>query len=184
MVYVVGNHEFYGSTWDGVRRALARAEREHSNLHVLDKDIFELNGGARLLGCPLWFPRNDAAPWQAMNDFYQIKGFASWVYEENTRCVEFLRRHMREGDVVLTHYLPARGSVAPRWQGSPLNPFFLCDLELLIVEKKPALWIHGHTHDSCDYRVGETRVVCNPFGYIGHEVNPRFDPDFRIHLVG
>jgi len=31
------------------------------------------------------------------------------------------------------------------------------------------LWVHGHTHDPYDYVIGETRVVCNPRGYIGYE---------------
>jgi hypothetical protein len=30
--------------------------------------------------------------------------------------------------------------------------------------RAPALWIHGHTHDSFDYLVGPTRIVCNPKG--------------------
>jgi len=29
----------------------------------------------------------------------------------------------------------------------------------------PVLWIHGHTHTSFDYRVGNCRVLCNPRGY-------------------
>ena len=29
----------------------------------------------------------------------------------------------------------------------------------------PALWVHGHTHTSHDYRVGRCRIVCNPRGY-------------------
>ena len=27
------------------------------------------------------------------------------------------------------------------------------------------LWLHGHVHDSFDYRVGRCRVICNPRGY-------------------
>ena len=31
------------------------------------------------------------------------------------------------------------------------------------------LWTHGHTHEDFDYRIGSTRVVCNPRGYDGYE---------------
>ena len=31
------------------------------------------------------------------------------------------------------------------------------------------LWTHGHTHEDFDYMVGETRIVCNPRGYIRYE---------------
>jgi Icc-related predicted phosphoesterase len=49
-----------------------------------------------------------------------------------------------------------------------LNRFFVNDMSDRINAKKPKLWVHGHTHDSCDYIAGErTRVVCNPKGYPG-----------------
>ena len=41
---------------------------------------------------------------------------------------------------------------------------------------EPALWVHGHMHDSFDYRLGRTRVVCNPRGYFPHQLNPDFRP--------
>jgi hypothetical protein len=46
------------------------------------------------------------------------------------------------------------------------------------------LWVHGHTHDSFDYVVNGTRVVCNPRGYAQYGVNenPRFDPGFVIDI--
>lgn len=80
-------------------------------------------------------------------------------------------------------------SVAPEYKGSALNPFFVCDVEHVIRRNRPKLWIHGHTHTSCDYwidhpvgHVGSqtTRVVCNPFGYARHEENPKFNPGLFI----
>ncbi len=46
------------------------------------------------------------------------------------------------------------------------------------------LWIHGHTHDSFDYLVNGTRIVCNPRGYArdGVNENPRFDPNLLIDV--
>ena len=63
----------------------------------------------------------------------------------------------------------------PRYQGSPLNCFFACpEAEAILLEKAPRLWVHGHTHDSLDYQLGKTRVLCNPFGYAGVEMNASF----------
>jgi Icc-related predicted phosphoesterase len=45
---------------------------------------------------------------------------------------------------------------------------------------QPALWVHGHVHNSCDYRVGATRVVCNPHGY-GLE-NPNFNAALVVEI--
>jgi DNA polymerase V len=86
-----------------------------------------------------------------------------------------LERTVREGSIVVTHMLPSQRSIAPQFARSPLNPFFLCDVEELILERAPQLWVHGHTHVSCDYEIGRTRVVCNPFGYARVEENARFD---------
>jgi hypothetical protein len=39
------------------------------------------------------------------------------------------------------------------------------------------VWVHGHMHDPFDYTLGETRVICNPRGYIGYEPKAR---DYRL----
>ena len=49
---------------------------------------------------------------------------------------------------------------------------------------KVRLWVHGHMHDSFDYAVNGTRIVCNPRGYIKQGVteNAMFDPAFTIDI--
>ena len=48
------------------------------------------------------------------------------------------------------------------------------------LEHQPRLWIHGHTHESFDYQIGKTRVVCNPRGYASIEENHCFRPDYTV----
>jgi predicted phosphodiesterase len=55
-------------------------------------------------------------------------------------------------------------------------------LDELVARSGAALWIHGHTHVSQDYRIGNTRVICNPRGYAGYELNPAFDPRLIIEV--
>jgi hypothetical protein len=156
---------------------LRRAQRRQRNLRWLDAEAVSIEG-VRFLGAPLWFERTPIgdAVRGAMHDFSAIRDLEDWVYRENARARAFFEAELRAEDVVVTHHLPCAASVAPRWRGSPLNAFFLCDLEALIRSRAPALWIHGHTHESVDVLVGTTRVVCNPFGYARREENPRFDP--------
>lgn len=181
VVYVLGNHEYYNSSMSRVEATIVEASVDLANLDILNGNHVIIDG-VRFVGCPLWFRRDDTANSSAMNDFRLIRDFGSWVYEENARCIDYLERTVRPGDVVVTHYLPSQRSVAPRYIGSPLNPFFVCDVGPLIFEQQPALWVHGHTHDSCDYRIGATRVVCNPFGYKYHEENPRFDAGLTVEI--
>ena len=177
VVYVHGNHEFYGATRAAVVAITRAACARNPNLRWLDGDILNIDE-MRVLGAPLWFRRPTAdrdSLKLAMNDFGQIRDFERWVYAENERALAFFARELRRGDVVVTHYLPAEASVAPRWKGDALNAFFVCDVEPLIREREPALWIHGHTHDSVDVVVGSTRIVANPFGYVRHELNRAFE---------
>lgn len=39
-------------------------------------------------------------------------------------------------------------------------------------------WVHGHVHDNFYYELSDTcKVVCNPRGYVGHEVQAsHFEP--------
>lgn len=70
--------------------------------------------------------------------------------------------------VVVTHHAPTDLSLDPDYQGSSLNPCYVNNWgNRLAYEGGPALWFHGHTHRPHDYVVGDTRVVCNPYGYPG-----------------
>lgn len=65
--------------------------------------------------------------------------------------------------VVVTHHAPHAGSVHPRYRGDVVNAGFASDLTPLV--EQADLWLHGHVHDSFDYRVGRCRIVANPRGY-------------------
>ena len=72
--------------------------------------------------------------------------------------------------IVVGHHCPSELSVAACYKGDMLNGAFRSKLDDFI-ETRPQikLWFHGHTHHNFNYWIGETRVVCNPRGYIEHE---------------
>ena len=176
VVFVTGNHSFYGSSPSAVRQLWLDAGRKHKNLHWLDDDAVTIDG-VRFVGGTLWFAESEDSKrlQRHMNDFRAIGGgFDRWVYRKNLETRKYFADSLREGDVLVCHHLPSFKSVAPQYVGDPLNVFFVCDIEPLIAERKPQLVLHGHTHGSCDYKIGETRVVCNPYGYQGYEINKSF----------
>ena len=62
-----------------------------------------------------------------------------------------------------------------------MNGGYHSDLsEFMFSHPQIKLWTHGHTHQKYDYMVGETRVVCNPRGYIGHE---QIANEFELKVV-
>jgi len=185
VIYVHGNHEYYMSYREECHINTKAAEAQNPNLIWLHHDLVEIDG-IRFLGTPLWFrdhPDNYAwAP--MMNDFRTIERFESWVYNDNQEAIDFLEENLCEGDFVITHHLPTEWSIANRYKDSGLNRFFVCDMKDLILDRAPAFWVHGHTHDACDYNVAPhgnkktiTRVICNPMGY------PREQTSYNHKLV-
>ena len=73
--------------------------------------------------------------------------------------------------VVIGHHAPSKQSVKPKYAGDhEINGAYSSDLESFITQRPQIkIWTHGHTHDSFDYMVGNTRVVCQPRGYDGWE---------------
>lgn len=180
VVYVFGNHELYRSSFDELRSLLAGMKCK--NLHVLDNRTVTL-AGQRFVGSSLWFPYDSLNGYYAhhMSDFTAIKDFENRVYDENRACKSFLESTVESEDVVVTHYLPSNRCVHQQFEGSPLNRFFVCEMDGLIRHQKPKLWIHGHTHTSVDCRIGQTRVVCNPLSY-PHEGNSEFSERFEVEV--
>jgi len=39
------------------------------------------------------------------------------------------------------------------------------DLSDTILKFSPDVWVHGHTHDSCEYILGKTTVISKQAGY-------------------
>ena len=204
VIYVAGNHEFYGGSIDGTIVAL----REHSAgtpIQLLETDEWIVER-VRFLGTTLWsdFSIVDAAERaQAeglavamIRDFSRIRADSStdrlFSPADSTelfrRSAAWLQRKLDEPfdgpTVVVTHHAPSHRSIHPRFAGSPLNACFVSDAERMMGSARVALWIHGHTHDSFDYSVEGTRVLCNPRGYAknGVDENAAFDPALVVQL--
>jgi Icc-related predicted phosphoesterase len=205
VLFVAGNHEFYGSDLASTMRRL-RDLAQGSPVRVLEQDEWH-HAGVRFLGCTLWSDhrlfesaqqRDEglAMSMRLMRDFSRIRiapdfpepfspAVAQLLFDRSVAWLEARFAQPHDGPtVVVTHFAPSRRSIAPRFAGSPINNCFVSDLEAQILRWQPALWLHGHTHDSFDYRIGRTRVVANPRGYVLHgEVENRaFDPALVLDL--
>ena len=84
----------------------------------------------------------------------------------------WLELELPKGDqnktVVVTHHYPDKNSTALRYrQDLTTAGFGSCLPPQMLLQAR--LWIHGHTHDSCNYRIGDSvqsvQVICNPRGY-------------------
>ncbi len=179
VVYVPGNHDWFKADRTSIEELRARVEKQLSNVHWLDRNVVEVDG-QRFVGTTLWFRDTPTARrWtKNMPDFSEIRDFNEWIWSEFERDRSFLEEIIEPGDVVITHHLPTRTSIADRWINDALNCYFVGNVEDLVKDKGARWWIHGHTHESCDHMLGRTRVLCNPFGY------PKvLNRDFRPNLI-
>ena len=95
--------------------------------------------------------------------------------EEHKKTLDYIKSVVAEQHdrkfVVVGHHTPSHLSCHPRYKDDQvMNGGYHSDLSEFITDRPQIkLWTHGHTHELFDYMVGETRVVCNPRGYIGYE---------------
>lgn len=92
-------------------------------------------------------------------------------------------QHIDRPTIVMTHHCPTYKSIHQRFAGDILNYAYSSDLsEFIMDHPNIRYWFHGHTHYNFDYEVGNCRVICNPRGYQGYEVNPAFDAKFEVEI--
>lgn len=204
VLYVLGNHEFYGGHIDAAATELAQL-CAGTQVRLLDDDEVVIDG-VRFLGSTLWTDfmlHGDGAAKQLaidaaqrfMRDFSRIRsGDGKTLFTPADAAARFAR-HAAWLDakldtahagptVVITHHAPSPRSIHPRFAGSALNACFVSRAEHLVGAARAGWWIHGHTHDSFDYELHGSRVVCNPRGYAKNGVNenPLFDPGLTIEV--
>ncbi|WP_167392135.1 metallophosphoesterase [Mesorhizobium sophorae] len=167
---IPGNHFWYGGTdWDVCAAPSAR-DNYHFG-HTLS--------AFGVITATLWtdFDGGDAEAerqcQEGMNDFRQIPFLTPAVVKtRHAAHLEFLRENIRPGCIVMTHFAPSRQSIPEADKADPVSAYYASDLEALIADARPAIWVHGHIHSRSDYRIGLTRIVCNPAGYDGKGHDP------------
>lgn len=201
VLYVAGNHEFYGHAMPGLIEEL-RAASAGSTVHVLENDEVRLDG-VRFLGCTLWSDfdfdgaerraESMAVSGRAVNDYGYITfgPDGRTLAPSDTRMLHLSSRRWlaarlaepHDGPtVIVTHH-------APLIRGRPASPTlravagaFASDVTDLMGADRAALWIFGHTHRLADLDMRGTRVVSNPRGYPHQPVNG-FDPGYVVDVT-
>ena len=190
ILYILGNHEYYGYPFPDRLNEL-KAYFQGSNIHVLNNEIFMLDG-IKFICSTMWTDLNhgmhNRIVKQCMNDLHVIKGFTvtRWLqeYDKARDYIKFCLGSKLEGErttVVVTHHAPSYKS-EQRHFGSAISGGFCAHMDDVIEHFQPPLWVHGHTHDPVDYFIGKTRVVTNPKGYDCERGLWEFQKEFIIEL--
>lgn len=193
ILYVLGNHCFYGYHYEGTKKAI----KEHlpSNFHLLDNETFSYKGW-NFICSTLWTDFRDENPLEmmeaqcVMNDYKMIRigsNYRKLTPEDTLRFHKESKAYLlkqletiKENVFVISHHAPSHQSVAPHFKNSA-NGAYVNDFDdLILANPQIKYWIHGHTHSFWDYTIGQCRVICNPVGYPGE--NSPYNPDLLVEL--
>jgi predicted phosphodiesterase len=196
VVYVAGNHEYYGESLPELTQRL-QAHAAELGIAFLENAVITV-GGVHFLGCTLWtdmqlFDRN---PWvvdavkAGLVDYRAIRVGPSYRrlrpadtigwHRESVAWLRDALADMTGTAVVVTHHAPSARSLRPGYETDWVSAGFASHLDELVRDGGAALWVHGHTHHAVDYCVGRTRVVSNPLGYRDEQLG--FVDDLIIDL--
>lgn len=189
VIFVLGNHEYYGGLFPDAQQQYREAIAHDRQAFLLEKESVILCG-VRFLGTTLWTDfakgKQQRNCQHMMSDFEVIEdGLAAAqgicqpittkrILAEHQESLAWLEEQIRvpctEPTVVVTHHAPSFLSQHPRFAGSPISGGYCSNLEPYLQRWNqsgvaPACWIHGHLHDSANYQIGKTRILCYPWGY-------------------
>ncbi len=183
VLYVSGNHEYYNDDRipmsvldDTVRKYLAT---RLPNVHYLCNESVVINN-VTFYGGTMWTDLNKSNPNvievvnQAMSDYEYI-----FTEKGNLTPVDTISMHNKfmlglkktidqqvtDKLVVVSHHAPIY-KPNPRFRFDSVSyGYFSTEAESIILDNKIDLWLHGHTHQSYEMMVGNTKVVANAHGY-------------------
>lgn len=188
VIYIAGNHEFYHSKYPDAYNYLEEECSAFNNVHFLEQRCKEICD-VTFIGATLWTDMNKGdrttlmLVQEMMNDYRVIrnsdKNYARLkpldTYNRHRKSLDYIKSVINSNPnkkyVVVGHHAPSKKSVKPRYaEDVEMNGAYSSDLDdFILAYPQIKLWTHGHTHDAFDYAIGNTRIVCNPRGYIGYE---------------
>ena len=194
ILMLAGNHEYYTNDFTLVEQAKELVEG--TNVHILEKDIFDFQE-YKIFGTTLWTDfclYGDAQQRLAMKTARDMMAdFKLITYKGNTFTPEdSLEEHKKSinwlynnlsstgSNIVITHHAPTYHASHPIYRGDMLTPSFVSDYEWFILDRKPLVWASGHSHYCYRKQIGDTLCVSNTKGYPGEILN--FDPELIIEV--
>jgi Icc-related predicted phosphoesterase len=200
----MGNHEHYHFCYDDTYQHLK--DQLPDNVYLLENETKEIDG-VIFIGCTLWTDANRGNPLtkmtlkDCMNDYHSVQkrlgpeqnyyGKLSvdatvYVHRQSVQFLQNTLEQYRDRQcVVVTHHAPSQLSISAHYKTEQhMNGGYCSNLDEFILDHPNiAVWTHGHTHNSFDYTIGSTRVICNPRGYKNYEERADdFDPTIGFVL--
>ncbi len=182
LVWVAGNHEFYGTDLDAQLYEFRQHAASHPRIHFLENDRLQL-GEVTFLGCTLWtdftalgepLASQCLAHSQRLADFFYIytrqgKFTAADAITRFRQSHHWLETELAACDpqktVVISHFPPCREARHGEIPEDYLAAYFQANARDLIERFQPRYWVYGHNHWSDRFFIGDTLLTSNQLGY-------------------
>lgn len=192
VIYVPGNHEYYGNTIQSIDRRFTDMAAGIDNFHFLNPGTVYIDN-VRFIGCTLWTDMRDGHPMimerlrVCMNDYRQIKFDAdgidrvlrpSDIFDINQGHRSYIEEKLSEPwegkTVVVTHHAPTFDSIHADYRRNASDDeinhgYANTGLERLFEDKDFHFWFHGHIHNWSETELHGKRIIARPRGYRGYE---------------
>lgn len=192
-IYIIlGNHEHWNHYIDKTVNDLRTIYKKFgNNITVCHNDIIDLDSKHFLVAGTMWTDMKNNCPLAKMHvaqfvrDFKKIYKHDGSYFTPDDAIVLFNKFHdtiqtayqkcynENKNMIVMSHHAPSYQSCSNQYKGHLVNPGFMSDYDEVIesYSDRIPLWIHGHVHNSCDYKIAKTRIVCNPRGIFSENLD-------------
>lgn len=169
IIFIAGNHEYYGSQYKKNEVLdILKNIAEETQTHFLQRERKVIDD-IEFIGATMWSRIEDRA-------MYQIADFRCGVFKNKEEYIKeyvfdtnFLRETLEKKAeyprVVITHHLPSIHLIHPRFANSLLNSAFVTERLYTYNLSNVRYWACGHTHEFSIFKKDETTLLVNPVGY-------------------
>lgn len=199
VLFVPGNHEYHGIDFIETNAILSKLLNiiDANNLFILNRQHIVLDN-VLFIGATLWSAFDGIETALKNRPITPIRKY-KWTNEpqlttaekimrlkilhemDKNYIFETLNRHpSARAKVVITHHAPSFQSISSSYKRSQMHGLYASNIENEIIEHKPNLWVHGHTHEFKAYQIANTNIIVNPLGLINEETH--FKQEFFIDI--
>lgn len=196
IIQIPGNHEYY---FGEIAFAYPNYYKKLAKNHIIANNKTIIIDNVKFILSTLWslIPEKSAILIQnSINDYQtiysKVDGEKFLIGTKVTNhyyisSLKYIRKELEKDFngkvVVVTHHLPSFKCVSKRFAGDELNFAFASELKSLILKfPKIKLWVHGHSHDFKEMKIGKTKVVRNSLGYVRQNEQLGFKRDFVVEV--
>jgi Icc-related predicted phosphoesterase len=201
VLYIPGNHEYYGFSISEMDKRLADYFDTKNNAYFMNNRSMVIDD-VRFIGSTLWaaadtininpitgdFQRATDVDYfvrsaiKRISDFRQIIDFSidsmvDLFWENLTFLQNELNKPFHGKTVVFTHHAPSPECVHASYKNQINgNHAYYSNLDSFIKKNFIDFWLHGHMHHSNDFYIDNTHILSNPRGYHDlHSLNLDFN---------